>query len=285
MDVVPVSITERAPAIEEKTFILTMGVIKETKEWLEYGQVDDMEHIIEPAVSSSDNESLTNEPAHVSRRHKPCRSKPVHRDGSVIAQISQRRKVRELINMVESNDAELDFNMFEPSMSVFAELFAEKEKMQAWNDFINCSEEQQTAFLTSEPITECNHDDQGSDLDSTSDLDESWDTVDDKRASHPGFSAEECFQRVDKNIRSMLRRRHRPMGMLVRLEEEVVSFFTEWPNSVYVQRLSNSYERMMLHALCQYLQLNAKSFDSDDVRQTEVENPQPSFCSPPFCQI
>ena len=34
--------------------------------------------------------------------------------------------------MVEIEDLELDFNMFEPSMSVFAELLTEKEKMQVF---------------------------------------------------------------------------------------------------------------------------------------------------------
>ena len=34
--------------------------------------------------------------------------------------------------MVENEDLELDFNMFEPSMSVFAELLTEKEKMQVF---------------------------------------------------------------------------------------------------------------------------------------------------------
>jgi len=38
--------------------------------------------------------------------------------------------------MVEKGDAELDFDMFEPSMSVFAELFAEREKMQVGDQFI-----------------------------------------------------------------------------------------------------------------------------------------------------
>ena len=29
--------------------------------------------------------------------------------------------------------------------------------------------------------------------------------------AHPSFSPDECFQRIDKNIRAMLKRRHRPM--------------------------------------------------------------------------
>jgi uncharacterized surface protein with fasciclin (FAS1) repeats len=38
--------------------------------------------------------------------------------------------VKELINMVEKEDIELDFNIFEPTISAFAELFNEHEKMK-----------------------------------------------------------------------------------------------------------------------------------------------------------
>ncbi|KAH3697966.1 R3H domain-containing protein 4-like [Dreissena polymorpha] len=269
-----------------------MGVIRGKSDWLEYGLSDDMEHIIEP-VSSSDNESLNDEPAHVPRRKAQTpKSRPPRRDGSIMEAINRRRigqkqarrcgNLGELMALVESDGMEIDFNMFEPSMSVFAELFAEKEKMEAWNDFVNSTEEQQLAVLTSEPITECCHDNQASDLDSEGqESDDSWEHVQDKRATHPCFSAEECFQRIDKNIRTMLKRRHKPMGMLVSLEGEIVNFFKEWPQSVYVSKLASSYERMMLHALCQYLQLISKSFDSSGIRQTQVENPHSSFQPPP----
>ena len=43
------------------------------------------------------------------------------------------------------------------------------------------------------------------------------------------------------------------------LENEITTFFSEWPDSVYVQAIPNSYERMLLHAVCQYLDLKSRS--------------------------
>ena len=43
------------------------------------------------------------------------------------------------------------------------------------------------------------------------------------------------------------------------IEKEVVEFFTDDPASVYVARLQTSFERLLLHCLCQFLDLRAKS--------------------------
>ncbi|XP_060596853.1 R3H domain-containing protein 4-like [Ruditapes philippinarum] len=269
-----------------------MGVIKGKRDWLAYGMEEDMEHIIEP-VSSSDNESVTNVPVSTPRR-RAQRPKMRNMETSISDHINSRRKgqkqarrcdnLKELINMVEKEDIELDFNIFEPTISAFAELFNEHEKMKAWNDFVNSTEEEQMELLEGD----CNHTgnhgncEETSDLENNnSDLDNSWEYVEDKRRTHPSFSAEECFQKIDKNIRTMLKRRHKPMGLLVSIEEEIVNFFKEWPQSVYISKLSSSYERMMLHALCQYLDLISKSYDCDGLRQTQIENPQPRFTPPP----
>lgn len=48
--------------------------------------------------------------------------------------------VRQLLHMVEKDDSvELDFDIFEPSMSAFTELFNEKEKMQV-NDIMKSTQ-------------------------------------------------------------------------------------------------------------------------------------------------
>ena len=89
------------------------------------------------------------------------------------------------------------------------------------------------------------------------------------------LTAHQCFQRINRNLRSFLRRSRFPNGELRHLEEELVAFFVEWPTSVYVAELPDSYRRMMLHAVSQYLDLDARSFDvpgSPTGRQTQVEN-------------
>jgi len=94
------------------------------------------------------------------------------------------------------------------------------------------------------------------------------------------LSPEECFERVEMRFRAMLRKRHVPLGILANLEEDLTSFFSECPRSVWISRLSSSYERLLLHALCQYLDLKSSSFDQDKARHTQVENHNVAF-SPP----
>jgi len=88
-------------------------------------------------------------------------------------------------------------------------------------------------------------------------------------------SAHQCFQRINRNLRAFLRRSGFPIGELHHLEEELVAFFQEWPSSVYIAHMPNGYRRMMLHAVSQYLDLDARSVDvpgSIARRQTQVEN-------------
>ncbi len=51
-------------------------------------------------------------------------------------------------------------------------------------------------------------------------------------------------------------------GTLAHLEEEVSGFFKLWPSSIFVSQLPSSYERLLMHALCQYLDLCSKSESS-----------------------
>lgn len=99
-------------------------------------------------------------------------------------------------------------------------------------------------------------------------------------------TANKCFMRINRNLRNFLRRSQFPAGELQHLEEELVTFFLEWPSSVYVAQLPDGYRRLMLHAVSQYLDLDSRSFDVPGckVRQTHVENNHGSgdtFSPPP----
>ena len=48
-------------------------------------------------------------------------------------------------------------------------------------------------------------------------------------------------------------------GTLACLEEEITGFFKLCPSSIFVSQLPSSYERLLMHALCQYLDLRSKS--------------------------
>ncbi|KAK2156861.1 hypothetical protein LSH36_203g00000 [Paralvinella palmiformis] len=170
--------------------------------------------------------------------------------------------------------------LMEHELTPFAALFVEEENMQIWNDFINQSEDEQREMLQKFSV-------RSEDLEEEElayerqDSASSWEELGDSRFLHPAYSAEECFKRIDNRLKSFLKRRHLPLGTLMDLEEEVCAFFTEWPQSVYVCQLENSFERMLLHALCQYLKLQSSSFNSKaGSRQTQVENLNQHFILP-----
>ncbi|XP_071116891.1 R3H domain-containing protein 4-like [Haliotis cracherodii] len=183
---------------------------------------------------------------------------------------------RQLLTLAEKDELgelQLD-NMFEPSTSAFEKLFSEREKMKIWNDFVNRSEEEQETIL--HPVGSQT----GITTSTVEKLDDSWEEIPDKRAAHPAFTAEECYRKVDRKLKDLLKRRQLPMGMLENLEEEIVSFFKEWPSSVFVARLASSYERMLIHALCQFLDLRSQSYDENGERRTQVENKHNTFLPP-----
>lgn len=161
------------------------------------------------------------------------------------------------------------YDFVQESVSAFARLLSERENVQVWNDFVNCTEEEQHRI-----VDRACHGENG---------DESADSGAeefDARTGHPAFSAKESFRRLDGDLRTMLRKRHVPLGKLSKLEEEVSSFFKSHPESEYRNRLCNSFERLMLHALCQYMDLISRSYDSEGIRWTRVWNRRPVFVPP-----
>ena len=48
-------------------------------------------------------------------------------------------------------------------------------------------------------------------------------------------------------------------GSLEHLEDEIIPFFEEWPSSVYLSQLPGPVDRLLLHALCQYVGLCSHS--------------------------
>ncbi|RWS04595.1 R3H domain-containing protein 4-like isoform X1 [Dinothrombium tinctorium] len=103
----------------------------------------------------------------------------------------------------------------------------------------------------------------------------------DKRFSHPSFCAKECFERINHEIKSLLRKRHVPLGILSAIEEDVVTFFASEPLAVYKSCLPSGYQRLLLHACCQYLDLSCQSFNKDGFRWSKVRNNNDYFDRPP----
>ncbi|GAB6024371.1 R3H domain containing 4, variant 2 [Chamberlinius hualienensis] len=156
-------------------------------------------------------------------------------------------------------------------ISAFSKLLEERRNLKLWKDFINCSEEKQAVMLSS--CTEAHGN--AAAMSSTS--------AKKSAANHREVgSADVSFHRVGSGFRALIKKKQISMGILSHMENELIDFFTNWPKSVYVSQLPNGYERLILHALCQYLDLIAQSFSGKGSRQTRVENRHQVFSTPPI---
>ncbi|KAG8594583.1 hypothetical protein GDO81_001259 [Engystomops pustulosus] len=176
---------------------------------------------------------------------------------------------RYLMTLLESDDCVADDvdTCICASPSIFAEACNNEMYIEIWNDFMNRSGEEQEKVLVylekevrkpREKANKCK----------------------DKRIEHPAYSPEECYQRIQRSLRCTLKRRQIPMGTLEVLEEEMLSFFSVSPESVYIAMMENSYQRLLLHAVCQYMDLASASSNFEGKRQMRVVNRKWCFCPP-----
>lgn len=185
---------------------------------------------------------------------------------------SQRRQenLLYLANLLEKDecckdDLEMCSNPALPT--IFTEACINGNYRESWADFMNCSGEEQErllALLEQEQVQRKTV----------------ARVLQDHRNVNPAFSAQHCFQRIDRRLRATLRKRQIPIGTVEVLEENLLSFFNAQPHSVYTTNLNSSFERLLLHAVCQYMDLVSLSTDLNGSRQTEVMNKQSQFLPP-----
>ncbi|NXI59487.1 R3HD4 protein, partial [Chloroceryle aenea] len=136
--------------------------------------------------------------------------------------------------------------------SIFTEACNNETYVEIWNDFMNRSgEEQERVLLYLEEEARKKH-----------------------RRKLP-VKKEEDWKGAVRRLRSTLKRGRIPMGTLEGLEEELLAFFSVTPHSVYTALMDNSFERLLLHALCQYMDLISAS-----KRQMKVSNKHRVFLPP-----
>uniref|UniRef100_A0A8C9FDR8 R3H domain containing 4 n=1 Tax=Pavo cristatus TaxID=9049 RepID=A0A8C9FDR8_PAVCR len=165
-----------------------------------------------------------------------------------------------------SGEAELTHSA---TPSIFTEACNNETYVEIWNDFMNRSgEEQERVLLYLEEEARKKHK-RKLPLKNK----EKW-------KEHPAYTPKECFQRISRRLRSTLKRGRIPMGMLECLEEELLTFFSVTPHSVYTALMDNSFERLLLHALCQYMDLVSASSDIEGKRQMKVSNKHHVFLPP-----
>lgn len=198
------------------------------------------------------------------------------RNSDLIPKAKGRKSLRRLenahylMNLVEKEECVKDVDQADPaSPTIFTEACCNDDYIEIWNDFMNRSGEEQEKFL---------HylEEKAMKKGKRKACSNSQDT----KEEHSRCTGKERFQKIDRRLRFALRRRQIPMGILEFLEEELTGFFAIKPQSVYKAMLENSYERLLLHALCQYLDLISQSSDCNGKRQTEVSNKGTDFQPP-----
>lgn len=154
------------------------------------------------------------------------------------------------------------------SASSFAQLFQDPEAMETWRAFVAASEEEQSRILAGESEKEA-----GNRLGGGTNL---------PHCSYAAFSAEAAFGRMDGRLRQLLTRSQVPKGKLEWREEELRDFFTDEKDGVWLGEVESSYDRLLTHAVAQWLGLRSHSLPLalSEQRQTEVENPRPYFIPP-----
>ena len=101
------------------------------------------------------------------------------------------------------------YDFIPQTVSAFAQLLMEKENMNAWNKIINCTEEEQDKFLAE------NDNEKG--VKEEEKLD--------NRKKEPSYSADECFKRIDADLKNMLKKKHLPLVITI---EFFFNFFTNF---------------------------------------------------------
>lgn len=181
--------------------------------------------------------------------------------------LQRQENTRFLDNLLERDGSKEDGEGHETaSPTVFTEASTNGNYVEYWSDFMNRSGEEQERLLAL--------------LEEEAQRTHSNKSHKDQREVNPAVRAQECFQRIDRRLRATLRRKQIPMGVLEGLESDLLGFFMADPHSIYITKLSNSYERLLLHAICQYMDLTSASSDCNGARQTEVVNKQEEFLPP-----
>ncbi|XP_043844077.1 R3H domain-containing protein 4 isoform X1 [Dromiciops gliroides] len=154
--------------------------------------------------------------------------------------------------------------------SIFAKACSNETYIEIWSDFMNRSgEEQERVLLYLEEEATKKHKGKVPAK-----------TTEDNRKEDPSYTPQACFQRINRRLRTTLKRGRIPMDTLEGLEGKLLRFFSVTPRSVYIAMMDSSFERLLLHALCQYMDLVSASSDFEGRRQMKVSNKHTNFLPP-----
>lgn len=140
-----------------------------------------------------------------------------------------------LQTLAEEDESEEVPCLLEPFKSPFARLLDDKNALEFWNDFIEKSQEEQTVIMESLGQNQ-------------------------KKENHAKAKAVSPFTRISAKIKRTLRMKNKlAKEMLTGMEKDMLDFFKDTPDGVYVKEPSNSFERLLLHAIAQFHNLQSVS--------------------------
>jgi len=176
------------------------------------------------------------------------------------------------------------------TISAFTQLFLEAEKMKVWNAFIHKSEEEQREILFGRRRRKSAghhgknngkaHQRQTKSV-SESSGGQPAASQEEKRQIHPAYSGSACFRRIEARLKTLLTHKHVPWEKLEQFERDLTDFFTTSPDGVFVTVLESGYDRLLLHAVAQYLRLRSQSIGPSDHRETQIESYSDRDFTPP----
>ncbi|XP_069693870.1 R3H domain-containing protein 4-like isoform X1 [Periplaneta americana] len=243
-----------------------LGIFASSEESLNIPDSSDDEH----AGSSTEDAELP-QAMHVPRRLR-------HRVPSVPMSFCNQRKrlgkkrsrrydnVNQLVTLVEEDElGEVSFHdLVQNSNDAFQRLLEDSDSLEAWNNFIQSSEEVQMIIASEKGFHERSKKKQV------------------PFSSKTPMTGEQAFRNIKTGLRNVLKKNRVPLGMLGFLENQVVEFFSKMPSGIYTSSSLSSYERLLLHAVSQYHSLISYSFDStkEQIRLVRVSNPYEVYQMP-----
>ncbi|XP_067027971.1 R3H domain-containing protein 4-like isoform X1 [Acropora muricata] len=147
----------------------------------------------------------------------------------------------------------------------------ECQSMEIWNDFLNLSEEEQQVVIRQKPVTRT----------PVVQVNRGSTQTDDSSAERDAMAtAEKSFSRIDGHLKRTLTKKGISRGTLKHYEKELVSFFSDDPNAVMISNVPSSFNRLLVHGLCQFLGLTSTTVNHHGKRLMEIANKQKSFRVP-----
>ncbi|XP_075260709.1 uncharacterized protein LOC142352183 [Convolutriloba macropyga] len=92
------------------------------------------------------------------------------------------------------------------------------------------------------------------------------DVTTDTTASDPELNPEFRYRRIGKSARSQLNMPYKHHEALKAMEQELVDWFSAFPDSVMIKCMKSAYERLLFHSVCKYMHLSSYSVANGEMK-------------------